>query len=132
MTENSEQAARSVLAMLEESLATHNVDQVMAFWTDDAVLIADADENFDGAATAEYLGHMADMPRTVRWQWDQVAVVLDAPGLLSFTAAGNMGFHDASGQLLQDRGRFRVTCLAVEGPAGWRLKHFHGSAPRAD
>jgi hypothetical protein len=27
---------------------------------------------------------------------------------------------------------FRVTCVAVDGPDGWQLKHFHGSAPRAD
>jgi uncharacterized protein (TIGR02246 family) len=132
MSEDPERTARRVLAELEERLATHDLDQMAAFFSDDVVLIGDADECFDREATVAYLGLMADMTPTVRWEWDRIAVVLDAPGLLSFAAAGTMGFYDPAGQLLGDRERFRVTCLAVQEQGAWRLKHFHGSAPQSD
>jgi uncharacterized protein (TIGR02246 family) len=99
------------------------------FFTDDVVLIGDTVENFDRDATVAYLREMAEMAPTVRWDWDRVAVVLDAPGLLGFAAAGTLGFHDTDGKLLGDPEPFRVTCLAVEEQGGWRLRHFHGSAP---
>jgi uncharacterized protein (TIGR02246 family) len=132
MTEDPERSARSVLAELEERLATHDIDRIVGFFTDDVVLIGDAEENFDRDATVAYLGVMADMTPTVRWDWDRVAMVLNAPGLLSFAAAGTMAFYDPAGQPLGDREPFRVTCLAVEEQGEWRLKHFHGSAPRRD
>lgn len=127
-----EHEARRILAELEERLATHDLDQMADFFTDDVVLIGDDGENFDREATISYLGVMAEMTPTVRWDWNRVAVVLDAPGLMSFAAAGTMGFYDPAGQLLGDREPFRVTCLAVEDQGGWRLRHFHGSAPQRD
>jgi hypothetical protein len=75
---------------------------------------------------------MADMAPTVRWQWEHVAVVLDAPGALGVAASGTIAFHDPEGKPLGDPDPFRATCLAVESGGEWRLKHFHGSAPRAD
>ena len=100
MTEDPERSARSVLAELEERLATHDIDRIVGFFTDDVVLIGDAEENFDRDATVAYLGVMADMTPTVRWDWDRVAMVLNAPGLLSFAAAGTMGFQDGSIRLV--------------------------------
>jgi len=132
MIEDPERSARSVLAELEERLATHDIDRIVGFFTDDVVLIGDAVENFNRDATVAYLAVMADRPRTVRWEWNRVAVVLNTPGLLSFAAAGTIGFYDPAGQLLGHREPFRVTCLAVEEQGEWRLKHFHGSAPRRD
>jgi uncharacterized protein (TIGR02246 family) len=132
MTGEAERSARGVLGELEQRLATHDLDQMVAFFTDDVVLIGDTEENFDRATTVAYLQQMADMTPTVRWEWDRVAVVLDAPGLLSFAAAGSMGFYDPAGQLMGEAQPFRVTCLAVEEQGEWRLKHFHGSRPRLE
>jgi ketosteroid isomerase-like protein len=133
MTEDPERSARSVLAELEERLATHDLDQIVDFFTEDVVLLGDAEENFDRDTTVAYLRLMADMTPTVRWEWDRVAVVLNAPGLLSFGAAGSIGFYDPAGQLVGDREPFRVTCLAVQEQGGeWRLRHFHGSRPRGE
>jgi uncharacterized protein (TIGR02246 family) len=132
MADTSEQTARGLLTQLEESLATHDLKRILELWTDDAVLIGDSEENFDGAATAAYLGGMAEMAPTVRWQWDHVAVVLDAPALLGVAAAGTIAFHDPEGKSLGDPEPFRATCLAVEVDGGWRLKHFHGSARRPE
>jgi uncharacterized protein (TIGR02246 family) len=129
MTDDSEPSARRVLGELEARLATHDLDQIVDFFTEDVVLIGDAEENFDRDTTVSYLRLMADMTPTVRWEWDRVAVVLKAPGLLAFGAAGSIGFYDPAGQLRGDREPFRVTCLAVEEQGGWRLKHFHGSRP---
>jgi uncharacterized protein (TIGR02246 family) len=132
MIEYPEQGARSVLAELEERLATHDLDRMVDFFTEDVVLIGDAQENFDRDTTVAYLRLMAEMSPTVRWDWDRVAVVLNTPGLLSFGAAGSMGFYDPAGQLIRDREPFRVTCLAVQEQGGWRLRHFHGSRPISD
>jgi uncharacterized protein (TIGR02246 family) len=132
MTAEAERSARGVLGELEERLATHDLDQMVAFFTEDIVLIGDTEENFDRATTVAYLQVMADMTPTVRWEWDRVAVVLDQPGLLSFAAAGSIGFHDPTGQLMGEAQPFRVSCLAVEEQGGWRLKHFHGSRPRLE
>jgi hypothetical protein len=75
---------------------------------------------------------MATMRFTVRWTWDRVAVVLSAPGLLSFAAAGTIAFHDETGERHGEPERFRLTCLAVEDHGRWRFRHFHGSAPKAE
>jgi uncharacterized protein (TIGR02246 family) len=132
MTDDPERSARTVLAELEERPATHDFDRIVDFFTEDVVLIGDAEENFDRDTTVAYLRLMADMTPTVRWEWDRVAVVLNAPGMLSFGAAGSIGFYDPAGQLLGDREPFRVTCLAVQEQGGWRLKHFHGSRPSSE
>jgi uncharacterized protein (TIGR02246 family) len=132
MARDPERSARSVLAELEERLATHDLAQFVDFFTEDVVLIGDDEEYFDRDATVAYLSVMADMTPTVRWEWDRVAVVLDAPELMSFAAAGSMGFYDPAGQLLGDRAPFRVTCLAVQEQGRWRLKHFHGSRAHSD
>lgn len=124
--------ARSLLAELEERLATHDLDQMVDLFTDDVVLIGNDSESWNRDETVAYLSLMADMKFTVRWEWDRVAVVLSAPGLLAFAAAGTLGFYDQSGQLAGDREPFRLTCLAVEDRGRWRLRHFHGSDPKAD
>ena len=106
---------------------------MVAFFTDDVVLIGDTEENFDRATTVAYLQLMADMTPTEsvgngtvwRWCWTR-------PGLLSFAAAGSMGFYDPAGQLMGEAQPFRVTCLGVEEQGEWRLKHFHGSRPRLE
>src|SRR5881275_461507 len=109
-----EVTARALLGELEERLATKDLDQMTDLFTDDVVLIGDEIENFDRSSTVEYLGLMADMAPTVRWKWDRVAVVLSAPGLLGFAAAGNIWFDDEAGQPMDDPKPFRLTCLAVE------------------
>jgi uncharacterized protein (TIGR02246 family) len=124
--------ARNLLAELEDVLATHDLDQMVDLFTDDVVLIGNDSENWNRDETVAYLSEMAEMKFTVRWEWDRVAVVLSAPGLLAFAAAGTMGFFDQSGQLDGDREPFRVTCLAVEDRGRWRWRHFHGSDPKAD
>jgi uncharacterized protein (TIGR02246 family) len=130
MTNGPEQSARDVLAELERRLATHDLDQMIDFFTEDVVLVGDAEENFGRDATRAYLREMADMAPSVHWEWDRVAVVVDAPGVLSFAAVGSIAFHDAAGQPLGEQAPFRVTCLAVQEQNVWRLRHFHGSRPQ--
>jgi uncharacterized protein (TIGR02246 family) len=128
---DAELRARSVLAELEDRLASHDLPTMADYFTDDVVLIGDSEENFDRESTVAYLSVMADMSATVHWEWDRVAVVLDAPGILGFGAAGTMVFHDPEGKPMGDPEPFRVTCLAVEEHGTWRLRHFHGSAPQS-
>jgi uncharacterized protein (TIGR02246 family) len=132
MTDDSEGVARGLLAELEDRLATHDLDQMAEFFTDDVVLIGDSVENFDRESTVAYLGSMSDRARTVRWEWDRVSVLLHTPQALCFAAAGTLTFYDESQEPLGEGEPFRVTCLAEARPGGWRLRHFHGSAPRAD
>lgn len=129
-SQRSEQRARDVLAELESCLATHDLDQMVEFFTEDVVLLGDAEEAFGRDAMRDYLRGMAEMAATVRWDWHRVAVVLDAPGVLSFVAVGSIEFHDAAGQPLGEGAPFRVTCLAVQEQKVWRLRHFHGSRPQ--
>ena len=132
MSSESEQVARGVLAELEERLASKDRDRILEQWTEDAVLIGDAAENFTREETVAYLTAMAEMAPTVRWQWEHVAVILSAPQVLVFAAVGAMGFYDPDGSPMGDTEHFRTTCLAVEDPGGWRLRHFHGSEPQDD
>jgi ketosteroid isomerase-like protein len=93
-SQRSEQSARDVLAAMESCLATHDLDHMVEFFTEDAVLLGDAEEAFGRDALRGYLRGMADMEPTVHWQWDRVVVVLDAPGVLSFAAVGSIVFND--------------------------------------
>jgi uncharacterized protein (TIGR02246 family) len=126
----SEQRARGVLAELESCLATHDLDQMVDFFTEDVVLVGDAEEAFGRDAIRDYLRGMPEMAPTVRWDWHRIDVVLDAPGVLSFAAVGSIEFHDAAKQPLGEGAPFRVTCLAVQEQDVWRLRHFHGSRPQ--
>lgn len=129
-SQRSEQSARDVLAELESCLATHDLDQMVEFFTEDAVLLGDAEEAFGRDALRAYLRVMADMEPTVHWQWNRVVVVLDVPGVLSFAAVGSIVFNDPAGQPLREGAPFRLTCLAVQEQNVWRLRHFHGSRPQ--
>jgi uncharacterized protein (TIGR02246 family) len=132
MTSDSNSAAREVLAELEHRLASHDLNKMLEFFTDKVVLIGDSVENFDRGSTVAYLKVMADMTPTVRWQWDRVSVVLETSENLCFAAAGTMTFYDGSQEPMGEGEPFRVTCLAVKTPGGWRLQHFHGSAPQPE
>jgi len=132
MGTESDNAARGLLVELEERLATHDLDRMAEFFTDDVVLIGDSVENFDRSSTVAYLKLMADMTPTVRWDWDRVSVVYDSPEVMCFAAAGAMTFYNEEQEPLGQSEPFRVTCLAVRTAAGWRLQHFHGSAPQAE
>ncbi len=129
-SQGSEQSARGVLAELESCLATHDLDQMVDFFTEDVAFIGDAEDAFGRDAIRAYLRVMADMEPTVHWEWDRVVVVLDAPGVLSFAAVGSIVFYDPAGQPLGEGAPFRVTCLAVQEQDVWRLRHFHGSRPQ--
>ena len=129
-SQRSEQRARGVLAELESCLATHDLDEMVDFFTEDVVLVGDAEEAFGRDAMRDYLRGMAEMAATVRWDWHRVAVVLDALAVLCFAAVGSIEFHDAAGQPLGEGAPFRVTCLAVQEQDVWRLRHFHGSRPK--
>jgi len=129
-SQRSEQNARAVLAELETCLATHDLDRMVDFFTEDVALIGDAEEAFGRDAIRAYLRVMADMEPTVHWNWDRVVVVLDAPGALSFAVVGSIAFYDPAEQPLGEGAPFRVTCLAVQEQDVWRLRHFHGSRPQ--
>ena len=74
-----------------------------------------------------------DRPRLIAEAADLIyhlLVVLEARGVLCFTAVGSIEFRDAAGQSLGEGAPFRVTCLAVQEQDVWRLRHFHGSRPQ--
>ena len=132
MSDATDAAARGLLQELEDRLATKDLGEMADLFSDDVVLIGDGVENFDRASTVSYLGLMAEMQPTVRWDWDRVAVVLSTPEVLSFAAAGTIRFDDEAGNPMGDPEPFRVTCVAVDDGDRWRWKHFHGSRPAAE
>jgi hypothetical protein len=68
-SQRSEQRARGVLAELESCLATHDLGQMVDFFTEDVVLVGDEEEAFGRNALRDYLRGMAEMAPTVRWDW---------------------------------------------------------------
>jgi hypothetical protein len=69
---------------------------------------------------------------TIRWEWDAVVPLVDESGLLVFAVVGTVGLEDAEGRPDGQRDAFRLTGVAVQRDARWRLSHFHGSVPQAD
>lgn len=131
MTKASPEAmARGLLDALQEAVADHDLERVTRLLDDEVVLFGTAAANLDHAQTIAYLTRVLDQEGVLRWGWDQVLPVLDAPGVLAFAVVGTVGFEDDHGQPVGERDAFRLTCVAVLRDGVWRLRHFHGSVPQ--
>jgi len=94
------------------------------------VLFGTAAANMDRRETIAYITEVIAQEGTVRW--DSVVPLVDQSGLLVFAGVGTVGFEDTQGRPDGPREAFRLTVVAVEREAGWRLSHFHASVPQVD
>ncbi len=122
-------SARVLLAALQDAVASRDLARLGRLFDDEAVLIGSSAANLDRAATEAYLARVVAQPGALRWEWEQVVPLWESSHVLAFAALGTVGFDDEQGRPDGPRDAFRLTCLAVAGSDGWRLRHFHGSIP---
>jgi uncharacterized protein (TIGR02246 family) len=115
---------RDILGRIQTAADTRDVDAASALFADDAVLMGSASTSVGGAAIRDYLGLVFDQPGTIRWDWNDVRVLHDGPGVVAATGTGQVGFTDDP-----ERDAFRLSLLLIEAEQGWLIGHFHGSIP---
>lgn len=91
---------------------------------DEAVLIGTSAHSTGRQEVDAYLAAVLAERGTFRWEWRNVVVFHEAPGLLGFNGFGDIVI---TGAQRSDRAPFRLTVVAVEHPGGWAIRHFHGS-----
>lgn len=123
--------ARDVLARLQKAVASKDVESVAELFDDEVVLFGTAAESMSREQAFEYLAAVVAQEGTVRWGWDQVAIVAAGPDLLCFAVVGSVGLDKPDGQPAGDRDAFRATLVAAKRDDVWRLRHFHGSVPQS-
>jgi uncharacterized protein (TIGR02246 family) len=124
-----EQSARRILDQLQDAIAAKDLARLAELLDNDVVLFGTAAANVGRVATADYLARVVGQDGTIRWEWEQVLPLLDAPDLLVFAATGTVGLDDDQGRPTGARDVIRLTCVAVAQEGQWRLRHFHGSIP---
>ena len=126
---NAEERARSILGVLQDAVSAKDLPALSSLFDDDVVLFGTAAANMDRHETMSYLGRVVAQEGTIRWTWDTVVPLVAELGVLVFAVVGTVGMVDSAGRPDGERDGFRLTCVAVERDAVWRLSHFHGSVP---
>jgi ketosteroid isomerase-like protein len=123
---------RSILDQLQDAVGAKDLDALSAIFNDDIVLFGTAAANMNRHETTSYLAQVIAQAGTIRWEWDTVVPLVDELGLLVFAVVGTVGLEDSAGRPDGQRDAFRLTGVAVQHGAHWRLSHFHGSVPQQD
>ena len=129
---NAETRVRSILGQLQDAVSAKDLVALSSLFDDDVVLFGTVAANMNRHETISYLARVVAQEGTVRWTWDTVVPLVDEPGLLVFAVVGTVGTVDSTGRPDGQRGGFRLTGVAVERDAVWRLSHFHGSVPEPE
>jgi ketosteroid isomerase-like protein len=126
---NAETRVRSILGQLQDAVSAKDLAALSSLFDDDIVLFGTATANMNQREATSYLARVVAQDDTIRWTWDTVVPLVDEPGLLVFAVVGTVGMVDSAGRPDGQRDGFRLTGVAVERNAVWRLSHFHGSVP---
>ena len=73
-----------------------------------------------------YLTAVVTQSASLRWEWEEIVGFHQNDGDLGFAAFGEIVVSDGDGER---RAPIRLTIFAVETPAGWKIREFHGSIP---
>lgn len=123
---------RSILDEMQDAVGAKDLDALSSVFGDDIVLFGTAAANMNRHETTSYLAQVIAQDSTIRWEWDTVVPLVDQSGLLVFAVVGTVGLEDSDGRPDGQREVFRLTGVAVQHNAHWRLSHFHGSVPHWD
>jgi uncharacterized protein (TIGR02246 family) len=126
---NAETRVRSILDQLQDAVRAKDLAALSSLFDEDIVLFGTAAASMDRRETTSYLARVVAQEGTIRWTWDTVVPLVEEPGLLVFAVVGTVGMVDSTGRPDGQRDQFRLTGVAVERDAVWRLSHFHGSVP---
>ena len=118
--------AWSILVRLQAAIEDEDHAALSDMFDDEAVLVGTASHNRGRQEVDAYLATILAQPGTFHWEWRDVAVFHEAPGVLGFASFGEL-VH-VEGQEVE-RAQFRLSVLAAEHPGGWEIRHFHGSLP---
>ena len=119
-----EEAARAALLKTDtewaEAAGTKDVERIVSFWTDDAVIYPPGEAPVAGKeAIRKYVGESLNIPGFAV-SWTPTQAVVAASGDLGYTLGTNaFTFPDAEGRLTTAHGRY-VTVWRKDGRAGWR------------
>jgi ketosteroid isomerase-like protein len=129
-------AARAALLKTDtewaETAATTDVERIVSFWTDDAVIYPPREAPVSGkTAIRTYVGESLKIPGfAIRWKPSEA--VVSAAGDLGYTTGTNsFTFPDAQGRLITSNGRY-LTVWRKEPGGRWRcVVDFWNEAPPA-
>jgi ketosteroid isomerase-like protein len=127
-------AARAALLKTDtewaEAAGTTDVERIVSFWTDDAVIYPPREAPVSGkTAIRKYVGESLKIPGfAIRWKPNEA--VVSAAGDLGYTTGTNsFTFPDAQGRLITSNGRY-VTVWRKEPGGRWRcVVDFWNEAP---
>ncbi len=129
-------AAAARAALLETdvewaaTVGTADVERIVSFWTDDAVIYSPREAPVAGkAAIRKYVGDSLKIPG-FSVSWKPAAAVVSASGDLGYTTGTNtFAFPDAQGRPMASNGRY-VTVWRKERDGRWRcVVDFWNEAP---
>lgn len=112
---------REFLDQLQAAVDSRDVDRLLALFDDPALLIGAAGDGRDRDGLIRYLTAVTT-EEPFRWEWEEIVPFHRDETSLGFAAFGEIVSGEA-------RAPIRATVLAVETPAGWRIREFHGSIP---
>lgn len=118
--------AYSILVRLQSAIEDEDHTALSEIFDDEAVLIGPATHCKGRQEVDAYLATLLAQQRSFRWEWRDVVVFHEAPGLLGFASFGELVY--AEGPEVR-RAPFRLTVVAEEHPGGWLIRLFHGSIP---
>jgi uncharacterized protein (TIGR02246 family) len=118
--------ARSLLDRLQTAISARDIEAVVDVFDDAALLIGTSAGARGKAEVRAYLDAIVTAPESLRWEWSDVVVSHHGPGTVAFAGLGEIVVAGPDGER---RAPFRLTAVAVESTAGWRLRQFHGSIP---
>ncbi|MGH8892283.1 MAG: nuclear transport factor 2 family protein [Actinomycetes bacterium] len=118
--------ASSILARIQSAVDAKDADALIDLFDDTAVLVGTAGHGRRPEEVREYLTAVVAQPGSLSWEWRDVVVFHEGPGAIGFAGFGDIVVADQDGE---QRAPIRLTAFAVQSPAGWRLRQFHGSIP---